>query len=1207
MAEHVAYLKFLQEADHVELRAGFGEYGRLFTLEDKKMLEKWAAQTMGYGVGASEDPQAIRELNLISVMCELNRGAQRKAAQTVAEVSTKYKKVSEKIRPVDDPKEKDEDMEFGREDWKIVAKENQLLKLSIRERVDLGPFDHLFEKRYASFPRGSRLTAKRMQEQKFGPDLSAAERTLFQEMILNREAAIAFNFGESGRITRDVSPPYRIKTIPHKAWQIRSFPVAKAVEEEFVQMLEERLDRGTLERCNSPYRNPYFLVAKKDGKHRLVQNAVHMNKVSRRDANLPPTADEFSEKFAGCKILSLMDMFSGYDQITLHPDSRDMTAIHTPIGLLRSCTMVQGATNSVAAFQRIMMKILRDHSPHTMPFIDDVTAGGPKTDYGGEEALPGVRRFVLEHVQQLDQVLADIERAGGTVSGKKCYWGMARLGVVGYEVSFEGRYPDRMKVEKIVKWPECRNVKEVRMFVGICVYYRIWVPSFAIRAKPLFILLRGDTRWTWEEPQRVAMKELKHFITTAPALMTINYKTGGTVYLAVDASGEGAGASLEQIGPDGRRHPCRFESTVWSKSEAKWHSTKLECRAVLWALKKFRVWLYGTPFVIETDAQTLIAQLNRSSSEIPGGVMNRWLAAILAWDFEIQHVPGKRNVVADALSRYPKEDGWEPPDETEDDVEDFIEHMIANVESYNPTKDKVLRPEYGAESEGIARFLVRFEIPDVPRKELRAWKKRALNFFVRDGFLFRKTSQNIAVRRVVDDEDVRIAAIWEIHRLVGHRGVNAVYSMMAQRYWWERMYETVKLTLRTCHECQKRSSKKKVDMLTNTYSHALWEMVAIDVVYMPHDSGKRFLVIARDYLSGWPEARALPNNRSKTIAKFIYEDILCRWSMARRIVVDGGPDFQKVVRDLATVYGIRRVQISAHNPQANGKIEGGHKPIVNALAKLRGSWVSNLPTVLLADRISIQENTGYSAYQLVTGQNPVLPIELALPTWQTLPFRQITDRAQLLAVRAAQVDLRDQFIKDAVSRIERLRLQKKEYWDDHKEIRREEISPGSLVLLWDSVRQTDMSRDRKLSDKWLGPYLVARSFPESGTYQLKDLDGAEFAHTTPGWRVKIFYQRSQDEVNQEDRGLIKLWDRALWENRHIFRAPPAQFDESGIEGREENEEAESENRDQEILRPDVGGPTLEIRPRTLSDKERAEYRYFDISDSSESDQEEDNQ
>ena len=154
---------------------------------------------------------------------------------------------------------------------------------------------------------------------------------------------------------------------------------------------------------------------------RFIINAQRMNGVSIRDAGTAPTADEFSERFAGCKIMSLMDFFSGYDQITLHEDSRDMTAVMTPIALLRSCTLVQGATNSVAVFQRTMTKILRDHWPHTMPFLDDVTSGGPKTDYGGEEALPGVRRYVLEHIQQLDRVLADIERAGGTVSGLKCY------------------------------------------------------------------------------------------------------------------------------------------------------------------------------------------------------------------------------------------------------------------------------------------------------------------------------------------------------------------------------------------------------------------------------------------------------------------------------------------------------------------------------------------------------------------------------------------------------------------------------------------------------------------------------------------------------------------------------------------------------------------------------------------------------------------
>jgi hypothetical protein len=65
-----------------------------------------------------------------------------------------------------------------------------------------------------------------------------------------------------------------------------------------------------------------------------------MNRVTLRDANLAPTADEFSERFAGCQIVLLMDLFSGYDYVMLYKDSRDMTAFQTPVGLVRSCTMV---------------------------------------------------------------------------------------------------------------------------------------------------------------------------------------------------------------------------------------------------------------------------------------------------------------------------------------------------------------------------------------------------------------------------------------------------------------------------------------------------------------------------------------------------------------------------------------------------------------------------------------------------------------------------------------------------------------------------------------------------------------------------------------------------------------------------------------------------------------------------------------------------
>ena len=69
--------------------------------------------------------------------------------------------------------------------------------------------------------------------------------------MFNKEVVIAFTFLESGRINEDVYPLYRIRTIPYKAWQIKSFSIAKSAKEEYINILYERLDRETLERYSS--------------------------------------------------------------------------------------------------------------------------------------------------------------------------------------------------------------------------------------------------------------------------------------------------------------------------------------------------------------------------------------------------------------------------------------------------------------------------------------------------------------------------------------------------------------------------------------------------------------------------------------------------------------------------------------------------------------------------------------------------------------------------------------------------------------------------------------------------------------------------------------------------------------------------------------------------------------------------------------------
>jgi RNase H-like domain found in reverse transcriptase/Reverse transcriptase (RNA-dependent DNA polymerase) len=571
-------------------------------------------------------------------------------------VNTMYKRKAEKVRPVDSS-QSDGSIPGGRDDWRerAIAREREQGK-----HIPRGKFDHWLYPRTADFEREVRMTSKRLASLQIGDMLTPQERELFIECLYNREASLSWTFDEIGRVSSDVAPPQRIRTIPHEAWQAPQFPIPKGLHEIVKEMLRDRLKRGTLERCHGPYRNPWFLVKKKDGNYRLINAAMWLNKVTIRDATLPPTADEFAERFAGMKILTLADLHSGYDQCPLDERDRDMTAFHTPIGLLRLTTLPQGATNSVGQFVRVMNRILDAVHREAGAFIDDVGIEGPRTDYGNEEVAPGIRKFVLEHVQKIDKVLLEFERAGATIAAEKTQWCMPGVKIVGYVCDSEGRHPDSAKVVKILDWPACEDPTEVKGFLGVCVYYRIWIADFALIASPLYILTKKGAIWRWGEEQDLAMFELKIALTNAPALVTIDYgPDGGLIIVAFDASKKGWGAVIMQLDKNGRRHPVRFESGVWTVSESNYDAGKRECRALLKTLKKFRHWLYGVHFLLETDANTLCAQLNRTATDLPGALVTQWLAWIRFFDFEVRHIPGTKNVVADALSRRPP---------TEDDI-----------------------------------------------------------------------------------------------------------------------------------------------------------------------------------------------------------------------------------------------------------------------------------------------------------------------------------------------------------------------------------------------------------------------------------------------------------------------------------------------------------------------------------------------------------
>ena len=191
------------------------------------------------------------------------------------------------------------------------------------------------------------------------------------------------------------------------------------------------------------------------------------------DSSLPPNVEEFREQFAGQAISSLMDFFTGYEQVPLAIESHEITAIETEQWLIWFTELRQGGTNNIATFVRIVKNILVRCRDISRAFLDHVGVDGPHTKYNNELAAPAVRRHVLEHITNMDHVPYDIERSGATISGKKSEFCKSPLKAVGFLCDNKSPHQVPGKVIKISQLRDSQNPKEVCAFLGCCVHYSI--------------------------------------------------------------------------------------------------------------------------------------------------------------------------------------------------------------------------------------------------------------------------------------------------------------------------------------------------------------------------------------------------------------------------------------------------------------------------------------------------------------------------------------------------------------------------------------------------------------------------------------------------------------------------------------------------------------------------------------------------------------
>jgi transposase InsO family protein len=1032
------------------------------------------------GVEASLE-EVFEDLSKGKMQIEVSHELHGELSQIV-EVNTKYKTVDRKVRPAATPLPYD-----AKEILEKASKES-----SLRDRSKIG---HQF-------------TEETLNQLRIGDDglLTREEREVFRKVIGKHGKAFAFTPEEMGCVDPSVVTPMVIFTVPHIPWDLKPIPVPKALMPKLIDLLKEKLANRVLERADAPYSNRWFTIRKKNGKLRFIQDMQPPNKVTIRNTGIGPVVDEFAEEFAGRAIYSCGDLYSGYDQFQLAQSSRDITTMRTPLGLLRMCTLPQGATNSVAHMQNAMNKIFQAFIPEkTQPFLDDMPIKGClETKKDETMRKDGLRQFVWEHIQDVEAILKRMIEVGLTFSGEKSSFGLREVLIVGQNCGTYGRRPNGVKVDAINQMKDCRSTSEVRRFLGACIFYRIWIPHFAHIADPLYGLLRKNVPFVWTKVHREAMQRLKEALLSPPVLRPLCYD-GRFIIVTVDSSPDAAGWAIGQDDEEGRRFASRFGAKIFSARQRHYPQIKRELWGARTALRQEKDYLIGAQVILETDCLPLLGMI--ANCDTPDIAMLRWIAFIRMINPELRHIAGKNNPVADMLSRA-RYDG---------EVETF---QVMNGEF----EILAFREElYSGELFLIGRYLSTLQKSlEMTQEEFHQLRKKAYKFMLKDGVLWKKPLKKGHVpRRVLDTDEEKKRVLWDCHDAVeaGHRGVRATYEKVQRWYWWSGMYVDVKSYVGSCKTCQYYSKVRFRDGLNPTSPLSLHFQWAVDVVHMPLGvRGAKYLVLAREDLSSYVEGRALPSNTTEAVCRFILEDVIARHGCFVQMRADRGELHSEEAREFFERFNIKLKLTTAYNPEGNGKIERGHPSIVNALVKScqgkTSQWPNLLPFALLADRMTCTTTTGVAPAELVSGHLPLMKIEESVQSWRTIAWQDGVSHEELLERRIEHFSQTKEKIEEALHRLKEAREKNKARFDKTHRLRPVPIKEGDWVLIYEGGLDQQHSTIKKFARRWRGPFVVEEVRPNA-TYVVRELDGTFHRYPYAGKRVKLFRRRTRFIVEEE--------------------------------------------------------------------------------------------
>ena len=837
--------------------------------------------------------------------------------------------------------------------------------------------------------------------------------------------------------------------------------------DELKQQLTELLKAGFIRPSKSPFGAPILFVKKKDGSMRMCIDYRALNDITIKNSYPLPRVDELFDRLHGARYFSKIDLRSGYHQIRIEPADVPKTAFRTRYGHFEFLVLPFGLTNAPATFMHLMHQTFRPFLDNfVIVFLDDILI---------------YSRTREEHERHVRQVMDVLRQEKLYAKESKCELFRTEVEFLGHIV---GRHGVRMmedKVKAVQEWPAPTRVTHVRAFLGLAGYYRKFVKDFSKISMPLSDLTKDAAKFEWGPPQQKAFRLLKHALATAPVLILPDPKL--PYVLHTDSSGFAIGGVLQQDQGAGLQ-PIAFLSKKMQDAETRYPVHEQELLAIIHALSTWRHYLHGTKFTVLTDHQSL---QHFKTQPLLSNRQSRWKDVIANFDFDIVYIEGKKNVVADGLSRRADHQTTQHSAQLIallEEARNRVSQLQVSQATEKPvaaaTASRASAPSSSTRLHISAATELLADIHEAAAKDAvycrwlkaKAGALRKENLHVARSFLYRSPDRLY----VPSDLSLKTRLLRECHDAPtsGHLGKDKTIEQVKRRFYWPRMDEEIAQYVTSCDACQRNKPSHQAKSGLHQplpVPRWPWQQVSLDLITgLPRSAaGHDAIVVFVDKLTKMVHYVATTTSVSAPQLATLFMREVCRLhGVPESILSDRDPRFTAHFwRALWSQLGTKLAMSTAFHPQTDGQTERANRTLeemLRAYVNFRQTdWDVHLSALEMAINSARQASTGFSPFYLNYGKEIRLPLDAAIEAARRCRNPEAAERIQRLR----------EDIEQARASIEKAQRRQGRYVDRHR--RAVTFAVGEQVLLsTEHLKLAGSNRTAKFTFRYIGPFRVKR-------------------------------------------------------------------------------------------------------------------------------------